>query len=81
MKIWFKDLDLFGQSQIVHLFKWPIYFEQVVCEWHNTYDYHTQSGILLDEYYLAISLHDQAIFGIYKCKPVNSPLAEPLCFY
>ena len=57
-------------SQIIHLFKWPIY------EWH------TQFSILLGLWYLATSLLDSALLPlplffschkeIYKCKLVNS---------
>ena len=56
------DLDLFGQSQIVCSFKWPLCFEQIICQWLITSSHHTQSGILLGVWYLATRLHDPAIF-------------------
>ena len=47
---------------IIHIFKWPLCFKWVVCEWPITSDHHTQSGILLDVWYLVNSQHNPAIF-------------------
>ena len=73
MKIWLftsliisKRLDLFSQSQFVHLFKWTMCFKWVSCEQQITNGHHIHSGIPLSVQNLAASLYGPVIFNLYS---------------